>query len=92
MTGARLVGTTVGENRLAIPQPHSLGSLDRGAVSNPERFGWVKTNLETRAAVNTCPLDFGTNGAETEDSSERPVVSAFLAVVLGNFKATTKMA
>ena len=36
----------------------SLGSFDLGAVSSPERFEWVKMNLDTGAAVNTYPLNF----------------------------------
>ena len=36
-----------------------LGSFDIGAMSGPKRFEWVKMNLDTRAAVNTFPLNFG---------------------------------
>ena len=35
----------------------SLGGLD--VTSSPKRFEWVKMNLETGAAVNTFPLNFG---------------------------------
>ena len=41
----------------------SLGSLDLGAMSGPKRFEWVKMNLDTGAAVNTFPLNFGPEGA-----------------------------
>ena len=41
----------------------SLGGLDLGATSSPKRFAWVKMNLNTRAAVNTLPFDFGPEGA-----------------------------
>ena len=39
----------------------SLGGLD--VTSSPKRFEWVKMNLETGAAVNTFPLNFGSEGA-----------------------------
>ena len=38
----------------------SLGGLDVSATSGPKRFEWVKMNLDTGAAVNTFPLNFGT--------------------------------
>ena len=41
----------------------SLGSLDLGATSCPKRFEWVKMNLDTGAAVKTCPLNFCLDGA-----------------------------
>ena len=41
----------------------SLGGLDLGATSSPKRFEWVKMNLDTGAAVNTVPLNFGPEGA-----------------------------
>ena len=41
----------------------SLGGLDLGATSCPKRFEWVKMNLDTGAAVNTFPLNFGPEGA-----------------------------
>ena len=37
----------------------SLGRLDLCATSSPKRFEWVKMNLDTGAAVNTIPLNFG---------------------------------
>ena len=41
----------------------SLGSLDIGAMSSPKRIEWVKMNLDTGAAVNTFPSNFGSDGA-----------------------------
>ena len=41
----------------------SLGRLDLGAMSSPKRFECVKMNLDTGAAVNTFPLNFGPDGA-----------------------------
>ena len=41
----------------------SLGSFDLSAMSNPKRFEWVKMNLDTGAAVDTFPLNFGPDGA-----------------------------
>ena len=41
----------------------SLGGLDLGATSSQKRFEWVKMNLDTGAAVNTFPLNFGPDGA-----------------------------
>ena len=41
----------------------SLGGLDVSATSSPKRFEWVKMNLDTGAAVNTFPLNFGPAGA-----------------------------
>ena len=32
-------------------------------MSSPKRFEWVKMNLDTGAAVNTFPLNFGPDGA-----------------------------
>ena len=40
-----------------------LGSLDFGAMSSPKRFEWAKMDLDTGAAVNTFPLNFGPEGA-----------------------------
>ena len=40
----------------------SLGSLDLCAMSCPKRFGCVKMNVDTGAAVNTFPLNFGADG------------------------------
>ena len=40
----------------------SLLCLDLGATSSPERFEWVKMNLDTGAAVNTFPLNFSPEG------------------------------
>ena len=41
----------------------SLGGLDLCTTSSPKRFEWVKMNLDTGAAVNTFPLNFGPEGA-----------------------------
>ena len=41
----------------------SLGGLDLGATISRKRFEWVRMNLETGAAVNTFPLNFGRDGA-----------------------------
>ena len=41
----------------------SLGGFDLGATSSPKRFEWVNMNLDTGAAVNTCPLNLGPDGA-----------------------------
>ena len=32
-------------------------------MSSPKRFEWVKMNLDTGAAVNTFPFNFGPDGA-----------------------------
>ena len=40
----------------------SLGSFDLGVVSSPKRFDWMRMNLDTGAAVNTCPPDSGPDG------------------------------
>ena len=37
----------------------SLGSLDVSVTTCPKRFEWVKMNLDTGAAVDTFPLNFG---------------------------------
>ena len=41
--------------------------------------------------MNSFQLHFGPDGAQTADSIQRPVVSAFLTVELGNVEGTTKM-
>ena len=41
----------------------SLGGFDVSATSSPKRFEWVKMHLDTGAAVNTFPLNFGPEGA-----------------------------
>ena len=52
---------------MTIPQAHfSLGGSDLGAVGRPRRFEWVNMNLDTGAAVSTCPLNFGPDGAGDE--------------------------
>ena len=40
----------------------SLGGLDVSATSSPKRFEWAKMTLDTGAAVNTFPLNFGSEG------------------------------
>ena len=58
-------------------------------MRRPKRFEWAKMNLDTGVAVNTCPLNFGPDGAgERNILCERPVESAFLMVELGNFNVT----
>ena len=56
----------------------SLGSFDFGAMSSPKPFKWVRRNLDTGAAVNACPLNFGPDGAGDGRSIEPPVVNATL--------------
>ena len=64
MTGARLDGTKVGNKTYdTSASSFALGSFDFGAMSSPKRFEWVKMNLDTGAAVNTLPLNFGPDGA-----------------------------
>ena len=41
----------------------SLGGLDVSGTSSPKRFEWMKMNLDTGAAVNTFPLNFGPEAA-----------------------------
>ena len=59
MTGDPLDGTKVGKKRTTLPQAHFRGGFDVSATSSPKRFEWVKMNLDTEAAVNTFPLNFG---------------------------------
>ena len=64
MTGVLLDGTKLGNKRMTLPQAHfSLAGLDVSLPSSPKRFEWVKMNLDTGAAVNTFPLNFGPEGA-----------------------------
>ena len=46
----------------------------------------MKMNLDTGAAVNTFPLNFGPEEQEMEDSIGLPAVNGFLMVELGNSK------
>ena len=55
MTGVLLDGTKVGH----FPQAH----FHLEVRSSPKRFEWVKMSLDTGAAVNTFPLNFGPDGA-----------------------------
>ena len=59
MTGGLLDGTKVGTTYDTSASPFSLGGSDVSATSRPKRFEWVKMNLDTGAAVNTFPLNFG---------------------------------
>ena len=69
----------------------SLGSFDPGAMSSLKQFEWVKMNLDTGAAVNTFPLNFGPEGAgDGRFYRTAVVVNGFLMVELGSFKDTTK--
>ena len=63
MTGVLLDGTKVWEQMCDTSASSvSLGRLDVSATSCPKRFEWVKMNLDTGAAVNTFPLNFGAEG------------------------------
>ena len=67
MTGVLLDDTMVGNRRMTLQQAHfHLGCLDASATSGPKRFERVKMNLDTGAAVNTFPLNFGPEGARDE--------------------------
>ena len=57
--GAQLAGMKVGRNPTLIPQAHSLREVDLDAPISPTRFQRLKMNLDTGAAVNACPLNFG---------------------------------
>ena len=59
MTGVVLDGTEVGSKRMTLPQAHF--QVDVSATS-PKRFEWVRVNLDTGAAVNTFPSNFGPEG------------------------------
>ena len=63
MTGVRLDGMKVGIKLVR--------SLEFGVMGSPKRFEWVKMNLDTGAAVNTCPLNFGPGGAGDGLSNSR---------------------
>ena len=41
----------------------SLGGFDLSVISSPKRFELVKINMDTGAAVNAFPLNFGPDGA-----------------------------
>ena len=58
--GGTKVGKKMYDNSLSS---FSLGSFDLGAMNGSKRFEWVKMNLDTGAAVNTFPLNFGPDGA-----------------------------
>ena len=64
MTGVLLDGTKVGNKRMTLPHAHfHVEFLDLGAMSSPKRFEGVRMKLDTGAAVNTFPLNFGPEGA-----------------------------
>ena len=64
MSGVRLDGMKVGDQTHDISaSSFSLWSLDLGAMRSPKWCEWVTMNLDTRAGVNTCPLNFGPDGA-----------------------------
>ena len=70
----------------------SLGGLDVSATRNPKRFEWVKMKLDTGAAVNTFPLNFGpdgTGGGRFYRTASG--VTGFLMVELGSSKDSVKM-
>ena len=63
MTGVLLDGISWEQTYDASASSFSLGSLDLGTKSSPKRFEFVKMNLDTGAAVNTFPVNFGPEGA-----------------------------
>ena len=69
----------------------SLGGLDVSATSSPKRFEAVKMNMDTGAALNTFPLNFGPKGAGGgifyRTASGEWILDG---VELGNSKNTTK--
>ena len=58
-TAAHLDGTKVA----TVPILHARSLWEVSILNSPQRFQWVKMNLDTEAAVNTCPLHFGPDGA-----------------------------
>ena len=49
---------------MTLPQAYfHLEVLISDAMSSPKRFEWVEMNLDTGAAVNTFPLNFGLGGS-----------------------------
>ena len=87
MTGVPLDGTKVGNKRMTLPQAHFRKDVWTSSLT---RFEWVKMNLDTGAAVNTCPLNFGPKGAGDGKSIELPVVNGSQMVELGNSKDTMR--
>ena len=60
MTGVLWGGTKVGNKRTTLPQAHfRLEVWMLVPPVRPKWTDWVKMNLDTRAAVNTFPLNFG---------------------------------
>ena len=62
-TGVLLDGMKLGKTYDTSASSLSCGSLDLSAKSSPKRFECVKMDLDTGAAVNTFPLNFGLEGA-----------------------------
>ena len=59
-----MAGTKVGKKPTTVPQGHLLWDVSISVqTSSPGRFEWVKMELDTGAAANTCPLNFGPDGA-----------------------------
>ena len=56
--------TPVRTTRSIAPWRYTVSRHDVSATSGPKRFQWVKMNLDTRAAVNTFPLNFSPEGTE----------------------------
>ena len=48
------------------------------ATSGPKRFEWVRMNLDTGAAVNTFPLNFGPEGAGDGQENDENGLLRFL--------------
>ena len=91
MTRVQLDGTKVGNKRYdTSTSSFSLGVSDLGATICPKRLQRVKMHLDTGSAVNTLPLNIGSQKSEMEDSMGLPVVNGFQMEELRNSKDTTK--
>ena len=89
MKGVRLDGTKVLNKRMDnSASSFSLGGSDLGATSSPKQFEWAKMNLDTGAAVNECPLNFGPDGAG--DGRFYRTASGEWMVELGSFTDTVR--
>ena len=68
----------------------SLGSFDPGATICPKVFEWIKMNLDTGAAANTFPLNFGPDGAGGgrfyRTASGECIFDRFAAQVMSNMR------
>ena len=60
MDGVQQVGMKAGIKRYDNSQAHVHSEV---LILSPRRFEWVRMNFDTGAAVNTCPLNFGSEGA-----------------------------